>query len=163
MSSPKMITRSSRSISSASASVTAFTYRISGIHVLERRLRRWPWALPRELRRPIDLGAHLGHEPLIPLRIEVSDRLEPSAEARDRVLLAPRGHLFLGAVRHPIALVMAVPSVRHSLDERRPLAPARSVDRRTRGPEDGQHVVAVDAHAPHPVPGRAFRDGHPLR
>src|SRR2546423_1867205 len=99
--------------------------------------------------------------PMQPPMIAVSESgasitRQPGAEPYDRVALGPAlEHLLRHVERVGVDGVTLHPQ-RQALDQRRPAAVARLVDRRLRLSVDGQDVGAVDDHAVEAVPLRAI-------
>src|SRR5689334_163170 len=83
--------------------------------------------------------------------------LEPRAVRRDRVACLPRGHLVVRPVLAGIGAGVPAVAVRHGLDERRPVAASRPLDRRPRDLVDRVGVVPVDDDRLEPVGGRPVR------
>src|SRR5205823_11053237 len=106
-SSPSTNTRSSARIASASVSVIAPRYVVSGIHERGRRLRPGKGARARDLDRCLDL------RPRLLLETVVS---EPPLQPQDRIELLP----LLGLERLPVelrvALVVPSETVRQALE-----------------------------------------------
>src|SRR5690606_8780835 len=89
---------------------------------------------------------------------EYSGLHEPLTEAGDGVLRLPRLHLVAGAVGLPVALGVALPAIGHGLEQRRPLARARPLDRPRHRIIGGEGVVAVEGEALDAVGAGALAD-----
>src|SRR5207247_2892446 len=129
MSSPMMKTPSSLRIAAASASRTASRYESSGIDVLERVFRSGIGAVLRELDSILDDLRHLGVELL---EVVVADA-ELVAQRVDRIVRRGVLAVLLGAVDLRVADVVAVHPLRLDVEEHRPLAGARVLERLVRG------------------------------
>ena len=78
---------------------------------------------------------------------EVGVLAQPGAEALDRIALGPLLEQLLGDVEGVVVDGVALHAERQALDQRRPAALARLLDRALRLAVDGEHVGAVDDHA----------------
>src|SRR5689334_8816514 len=141
-SSPKKITRSSRSSSSARASRTATRNSTSATGELpggsiRRRVRRGQSVL----RQFLDLRLDRRLELLQLGRIDVLT--EHRSRTKKRISLPPGVELPGLAVLPRVAARVAHEAVGHRLDEARALARPRPLDRRARSLLNGPHVVAV--------------------
>src|SRR5205823_6143628 len=120
-SSPITKTSGSRRISSTNAAFTAWAKVSSGIEVLRHLRRGRERRVERELQAGLDLRARLVGQPDLVVRRRELLLLEPRAEDRERVALAPPQLLLVlrAVVRAvDVADVMAVVAVRVREQER---------------------------------------------
>src|SRR5690242_14195171 len=144
-SSPKKITRSSRSSSSARASRTATRNSISATGELPcggigRGIRRGQCVLAQLLDLRLDRRLEL----LELARVHVLGEQRPRANPRGALL--PLVELAGLAVLARVAARVADEAVGQGLDEAGTLAGTRAIDRRARRLLHGPHVVSVDRH-----------------
>ena len=98
---------------------------------------------PRRL-EALHRGGDLGVNLLLEALLQEVLLLEVLAEAREGILLLPGLDLLLGAVLgRVVGGRVDSQAIRHALDEGRPAAAARALDRLAAGRIDRQHVVAV--------------------
>src|ERR1700719_2963270 len=166
-SSPKISTRSSRAISSASAWFTASTMVSSAIAVLTQARQLAPQPLGRlsvhvlEVFARVRCGlplrlvpgdaqlfAHVLLDLLQPGGVDSTFRFEIPLHAQQRVTVHPLVvDLARLVARGVVGGRMQAEPVSDGLNERRPVARARAVDRFLDDLVDGEHVVAVAADA----------------
>src|SRR5919197_1290295 len=146
-SSPMMNTVGSRRSSSASASFTAWAKVSSGKDVLRHLCRIGEGSVEREAEADLDLGARLVLEPFQVVGRGELPLLEPGAEDRQRVALAPPEVLLLlrAVVRAvDVADVVAVVAIRVREQERGPAPGACARDELDSLRVHGAHVLPVD-------------------
>ncbi|GIU86514.1 MAG: hypothetical protein KatS3mg009_1029 [Acidimicrobiia bacterium] len=123
-------------------------------HVVRERpgvgCRRPPGGVERLVERAPDRGLERLHLP-----VGDTGSAQPARVHEQRVAPGPLGDLFLGAVALRVALVVPVVPVGERLDDRRPLARARPLDRPGRRGRDRHHVVPVHRRVGDAVAGRA--------
>src|SRR4051812_17248738 len=147
MSSPMMNTSSSARMACTSVSRTASRYVSSGIDVLECVLGSGIGAVLRELDRRLDHVRHLG----VKLRVVLVGHLELRPQQLDRVARrAQLARLVAVAVDLRVADVVAAESHGVEVDEDRPVAAARVLERLVRGLVDGLDVLPVRLQRLHP-------------
>src|SRR5208283_738865 len=172
-SSPKMHTRESRRISSASASRTAWAnvssrWAASGIDVLIDLLNGWVWRGNGEFNRRFHFLACFVRDFLQLARIRKLLARQPIPHVLDGIALRLPLLLFLlGAVIFAInvAHVMTRIAISVAHEQGRPGAPARPAHQLLRRGMDGAHILPVHAFRMHTergsarqnVPGRGFR------
>ena len=128
------------------------------INILERRGRRRRRARlgrgPRVSDNSLDVGLDRRQIPLGDTQLR-----ENGAEPGDRALLFPGVDFLAGAVGEVThSLGMGPSAVGAAFEERRPLAPSRSLDRLTGGRMDGDEIVAVKLDAGEAVGGGTAAD-----
>src|SRR5436853_5822381 len=166
-SSPMTVTVSCRSSSMCSASFTASTRKSSAIPALAQVRRREDIGVVED-ELGIRLGLRLGIGDPLPHRLErlvldlLGGRVVEHAEPPEIGVVAPDALvalLLLDAIEVDVRARIVGGRVRggavgDGLDERRPTAGTRPLDRPARGCVPREHVAPVDAHAGHPVADR---------
>src|SRR5947209_3484475 len=169
-SSPITMTDSSRASSTCNASFTASTRSLSVIETFPQVRRRDDvGVIEQQLRIGIrfrlrrgDAGAHHVRRVGLDLRLElVAENAEaaeiPLVPAEALVLLLLFDALEIDVCARVVCGRVRRGAIRHRLDERRPVAGTRTLDRFARRLVYGQHVAAVDANTGHAVADRLDR------
>lgn len=121
-------------------------------------VRHGPYGLTHPLAERLALLLQTGEVRLVGVPLP----LQEAAQPQDRVLGPPGLRLLVGAVLgRVVGRGVGAHPVRERLDQHRPLAPARPLQRGAGHRQTGQDVVAVDPDAGEAVPLRALVERHP--